>query len=201
MTLLYKLTRADHTTHGGCQWGEGTEHTAMGVGKLCTSGWLHAYTSPLLAVLLDPIHGNFGAAAVLWEAEGDVGKTDHGLKVGCTWLRTSRIIPMPKVTTTQRVAFGILTSRENIAEPVWLAWAERWLSGQDRSEVAAYRARAALTVSADWGRVGAWKWATYAAEAGPEKAAYGAAKAAGAAAMVAALDLDAIAHRAMEVAP
>ncbi|KKL58315.1 hypothetical protein LCGC14_2226540, partial [marine sediment metagenome] len=56
---LYKLTDSNDQTYGKTQWGPGIEHAASGKGPLCTEGWLHAYTDPLLAVLLNPIHGNY----------------------------------------------------------------------------------------------------------------------------------------------
>ena len=58
MTKLYKLTDQNHQTRNNTKWGAGVTHTASGQGDLCTAGWLHAYTSPLLAVLLNPIHAN-----------------------------------------------------------------------------------------------------------------------------------------------
>ena len=106
MPTLYKLTDADGRTHGGCQWAEGVEHTAPGTGELCTAGWLHAYTHPLLAVLMSPAHVSWWRTARLWEAEGDVGKND-GIKVGCTRLCTIREIPRPVVTDEQRTRLAL----------------------------------------------------------------------------------------------
>lgn len=139
---LYKLTDQASQTYGGCQWGPGVEHTASGDGELCNAGWLHAYTDPLLAVLLDPIHQSYwrGPRPRLWEAEGDIGKKDHGLKVGCTRLRTVREVSLPKVRTEQWVRFGILTARQVYQELGWVHWADRWLSGADRSVSAAENA-------------------------------------------------------------
>ena len=79
---LYKLTNAKDQTYGETQWGEGVEHTTDGFGDLCGPGWLHAYTDPLLAVLLNPLHAGF-CTPHLWEAEGEIGRNDNGLKVGC----------------------------------------------------------------------------------------------------------------------
>ena len=143
MTQLYKLTDENMRTLGRCRWGEGVEHTASGKGNLCTKGWIHAYTSPLLAVFLDPIHGDIGDTALLWEAEGDVGKTDNGLKVGCTRLKTIRQIEKPLITTAQRIAFGILCALEISTDVDFQKWAKNWLSGKDRSrETAAMCAEA-----------------------------------------------------------
>jgi len=85
MTTLYKLTdQQGRTRPGGAnetQWGEGVTHTAPGKGALCTEAYIHAYTHPLLAVLLNPIGGNY-EDPLIWESEGIVERDDHGLKVG-----------------------------------------------------------------------------------------------------------------------
>jgi hypothetical protein len=198
MTTLYKLTDKDGRTRGETQWGEGVTHTTDGHGNLCGPGWLHAYTDPLLAVLLNPIHGNF-ADPLLWKCKGKIGKRDHGLKVGCTSLTTLRQIPMPAVTTEQRVRFGILCAWEVYAEPAWREWADAWLAGASRSERAA--------IAAARGAESAAERAARAAARGAESAAERAARAAAIAAEWAAesaaesdLDLIALAQRALEVA-
>lgn len=143
MIKLYKLTDVKGQTHGGCQWGEGVTHTAPGNGVLCTEAWIHAYTDPLLAVLLNPIHGKFDLETMrLWECEGDVGINDHGFKVGCTLLTTICEIPVPQVTLEQQVRFGILCAKEVYTEPGWNAWADAWLDGSECSRAKAAEAAA-----------------------------------------------------------
>ena len=147
MTRLYKLTDRKHQTKNATQWGENVTHEASGKGNLCGPGWLHAYTDPLLAVLLNPIHASL-SDPVLWEAKGKVGKTDHGLKVGCVKLTTLRIIPLPEITTEQRVRFAIFCALEVCQEPAFVKWAENWLSGKDRSKKAAEAAAQAAARAA-----------------------------------------------------
>ena len=185
MTILYKLTDEHDRTHGGCQWGEGVEHVTDGHGNLCGPGFTHWYTDPLLAVLLNPIHANFQNPH-LWEGEGDVAKTARGLKVGCTRGKTLKRLPLPEISLTQRVVFGILCAKTVYTDTAWNKWANDWLSGVDRT-------RAAATAAAD---------AAYAADA----AAYAASHAASHAASYAAshsvyLDLIAVAHQALAVEP
>ena len=97
---LYKLTDEKDQTFGGCQWGENVTHKADGKGELCTEHWIHAYTDPILAVLMNPIHGNYDTdAGHMWECEGKIGIDDKGRKVGCKKLATVKRIDMPKVTT------------------------------------------------------------------------------------------------------
>ena len=156
-TMLYKLTDRNNCSHGGTIWGTGVEHTAPGTGELCTSGWLHAYTDPLLAVLLNPIHASI-AHPILWEAEGDIGKTDNGLKVGCTRLRTLRRITLPVITTEQRVRWGILCTMAIYPDAGFSTWADGWISGADRSESAAWAAAKAAW-SAAWSAAARSAWA------------------------------------------
>lgn len=151
MSTLYKLTTQDHKTRKGayneCQWGEGVSHSGKGVGDLCGDGYIHAYTHPLLAVLLNPIHAAI-VNPVLWECAGDVVLSDNGLKVGCVTLTTVRRVPLPEVTTTQRVAFGILCAKAVYEEAAWDEWAGGWLNGTNRSARAASRAAAGVSRAA-----------------------------------------------------
>ena len=136
MTKLYKLTHADGRTHGGMLWGDGVTHTVKGEPMLCSETVLHAYRSPLLAVLMDPAQGCFGPEAKMWEAEGEV-VIDDSTKVGCQTLTTVREIPLPVVTTEQRVHFAILAAKAAYMGSRWVKWADSWLSGKDRSSAAA----------------------------------------------------------------
>jgi len=146
--LRYKLTDANDRTYNNTQWGKHVTHTASGAGALCGAGWIHVYTHPLLALLLNPIHGNFRDPH-LWKCEcsGEC-KTDYGLKEGWTSVTTTRRIHVPAITTEQRVRFGILCGKAVYAEPVWNAWADKWLSGEDRSLAAASRAARAASAAA-----------------------------------------------------
>jgi len=128
---LYKLTRPDGTAYGGAQWGEGVTIETSGEGELCGPGYTYWYTHPLLAVILNPIHAAY-TDPVLWEGEGEVVKSD-GLKVGCKRATTIRRIPLPQVTTEQRIRFAILCALEVCRKPEFVAWAKAWLSGADRS--------------------------------------------------------------------
>jgi hypothetical protein len=164
MITLYKLTDGDGQTRGGTQWGPGVSHSGTGEGELCGPGWIHAYEHPLVAVLMNPIHAKFKNPR-LWEAEGEVVLRDSQLKCGCKTLTTVREIPLPSITTEMRVRFAILCAKEVCADLSWNAWADRWLSGEDRSEAAA--GAAALAARAAWAaEAAAWAaWAAAAAEA------------------------------------
>ena len=205
---VYKLTSAAVTTHGGYQWAPGEWRESPGTGDLCSNGWLHWYSDPLLGVFLDPIHAAFGATARLWEAEaGGKMLDDRGLKGGSTHLRLVREIPLPVVSMEQRVRFGLYCAQARIGDrcPEWSAWADRWLSGEDRSGEAAAAVAAVAAAAAARAARAAARAASAAARAS-EAAAWASEAAARAAAWTAEeaaaagppLDLPAIARRAVE---
>ena len=150
---IYKLTDRNMQTYGGFQWVlNKTVGPLSGIGNLCGPGFIHAYTDPLLAVLLDPIHAAFGESSRLFAAEGEVAKTDRGLKVGVISLTITREIPKPVITMTQTVAFGVLCARRFPSSRAWNEWADRWLTGIDRTEAVAEAEEAATTTIWDTAR-------------------------------------------------
>ncbi len=181
MSKLYKLTDSCGKTRNDTQWGPGVSHSGTGKGELCGPGWIHAYEHPLIAVLMNPIHANFKNPR-LWEAAGEVGLRDGQLKCGCKTLTTVREIPLPSITSEMRVRFAILCAKEVCASySAWNAWADKWLSGEDRSEAAAWAA-----AEAAWAAQAAAAWAAAWAAEAAASATYRSARSAGAAAEAAA---------------
>jgi hypothetical protein len=181
---LCKLTDNKNQTYGNTQWGKNVTCTSNGKNELCSDGWIHYYDSPLLAVLLNPIHADF-TKPHLWEIKvGGTVKKDCGLKFGTTKVTTISRMKLPKVTTEQRIIFGILCAMKVYKDNKFLEWGNHWIDGSDRSAGAARAAEAAAGAAAGaaWAAAGA-AWAAWAAEAaaGAARAAAGAAWAAGAA--------------------
>jgi hypothetical protein len=168
---LYKLTDQNNKTRPNqlneTIWGPNITHNASGSGtELCTEDVIHAYLDPRLAVILNPIHANFDHPK-LWEAEGEIVARDGQLKVGVKSLTTLKEMPLPEITTEQKIKFAIYCALEVYHDEKFVSWANKWLSGEDRTkESAAWAARAARAAY----------WAAWEAEA-----AYWAARAAGAA--------------------
>src|SRR3990167_9065264 len=136
--MKYKLTDAKGRTYGGTQWGPGVRHDAAGDGQnLCSDGWIHYYDSPELAVLMNPIGAAF-LTPRLWEfvPEGEQ-LHDHGLKSGCKAGTTIREVALPVFSLAAMVRWSILVALWVEHQPQFRDWAERWLSGQDRSAAAA----------------------------------------------------------------
>jgi hypothetical protein len=132
----YKLTKQDFTTCNNTKWGEGVSHEvekAPSLKDFCTKRCIHFYSSALIAVLLNPIHA-YIADPVLWEAEAEEPCiSDNGLKEGTRKLTTIKQIELPSVSVNQRVYFGILCAREVYKDTRWNAWADAWISGEDRA--------------------------------------------------------------------
>ena len=148
-TIVYKLTEKNGRTKGDTQWGNNISHTAKGNDKeLCSGGWIHYYTHPLLAVLLNPIHADF-TYPKLWEAEASGEIIDEALKSVCKTLTTIKEIPLPEISGVQKIAFGILCTKEVCKNEVWNKWADKWLSGEDRSNESANAADYANAASYD----------------------------------------------------
>ena len=204
----YKLTDKNMQTYNNTQWVLNEAKTTSGEGDLCGPGWLHFYSHPLLAVFLNPTHANFDSPRLFEiEAEGEI-KNDYGLKLGCTKMTLVKELELPKVTLEQRIKFGILCALEVCKDKKFVAWAQNWLDGTDRSNANAYAANAAANAAyaANAAAYYAANAAYYAANAAANAAAYAAnaaAYAANAAAYAAAkdgkpLDLIAIALKAIE---
>ena len=219
METVYKLTDKDNRTFNRTLWGENVTHTAPGTGELCSRNWLHAYADPLLAVLLNPAHGNFDADSMkLWvgSAEVRLRKAD---KLGCTKLTTLYTLAIPVITTVQKQAFAIFAAKAVYKDVNWITWANAWLSGEDRSKRAAqetaaayadayvaYAATATAAYAAAYAATAADAAYAAAYAATAADAAYAAAYAATAAATAAdaaygplrSLDLVSLAHKAVE---
>ena len=179
MTTLYKLTSLQSQTYNQTQWGENVTHElpVRDTYELCSYQVIHAYVSPELAVLMDPIQASLLPHAILWEAEGDVVVND-GTKVGCTQLTTLAQIPVPTVTLEQRVIFALKCALHAYKEPSWVAWAQAWLANTNRDAAAADAAyAAAVAAAADAAAVYAYAYAA-AAYTAADAAAYTAADAA-----------------------
>jgi hypothetical protein len=199
---VYKLTDQNMQTRGGFQWTIDIERDAPGVGPLCSSGWLHCYSDPLLAVFLNPAHASINNPR-LFEAEASgVSKDDAGLKLGVQKLTLRREMPLPSVTLEQRVRFAVLCALSVCEVPHFVNWAEKWLSGEDRSAESARAASASAWAVAESAAVAASaaaaaKWAAEETWAAVAAAAVASAKWAAARTVGKPLDLIAMAKKAV----
>ncbi len=168
--MKYKLTDSNGCTKNKTKWGPGVTHMATGNGTaLCSDGFIHFYDDLLVGVFMNPIQGKFvNLRAFEGESIGEV--VTEGTKSGAKGFTTLREVNVPQVSTTQRVAFGILCALEVSKSASFVTWAGKWLSGVDRSRDAANAVADAANAVAD------------AVDAAAAAAAYAAAAAAAAAA-------------------
>jgi hypothetical protein len=100
MAELFKLTTQDWLTMKGClgetKWGPNVTHVSLGRGEVCGPDFIHAYTHPRLALLLNPIHARIDDP-VLWRCAGEVVAADRDLLVCCKRLTTIETMPLPVV--------------------------------------------------------------------------------------------------------
>lgn len=136
--MLYKLTDMEGRTHGGTKWGEGVTHKAKGKGReLCSNDVIHCYSDPYMAMLLNPIQGNFNEESMLlWECRGRVA-TDDGTKGGCKSLTTIKTIPVPVLSLETRVSISIHLALQVYGEENFTRWSIGWLDNKDRTSAAA----------------------------------------------------------------
>ena len=179
----YKLVTQDWKTRKGfpeeADWAIGEANYAKGAGSdLCMAGVLHYYYTSLEAVLYNRIHAKIENPRLL-EVEIDEEIATDGLKGGCKQMTPIREIPLPNISTEQLAEFVIRLVRELYPDPAFIAWADKWLSGGDRSETAA-EAAAWAAEGAAWAVEGA-AWAVEGAAWAVEGAAWAAAGAAWAA--------------------
>jgi len=149
MNIRYKLTTQDLTTYNYTKWVLNEWKETSGLGPLCTRGWLHCYTSPLLAILLNRIHADIiNPKLFKCEVEGKC-LTDKGLKEGWTRMRIIEEMEVPQLSHINRIAFGILCALEVCKDEKWVLWANNWLENKDRSiESARYAAAYAANAAA-----------------------------------------------------
>ena len=124
-------------THNEFQWELGKWYETTGEGVLCSPGWFHFYSDPLVGMFMNPIHTNIKNPR-LFRAEVE-GKflNDNETKYGYSRTRLVEELPVPQISPVQRVRFAIFCVKEVYKEKKWNEWADNWLSGKDRTEESA----------------------------------------------------------------
>lgn len=167
----YKLTTQEMTTYLGFKWELGVRQETSGNGDLCSAGWLHYYSDPLLAVLHNCIHADIQAPRLFKAEIGPDQKDDRGMKAGTTKMTLLKELNLPEVTAEIRIRYAIGCALAVYKKPQFREWAERWLDGTDRSYGAArtsatYASSAAASAtSATYASATSASYASYAASA------------------------------------
>ena len=170
--ILCKLTDKHMMTRNHHQWELGVAAPVLPPGgKLCSESYYHCYSHPLLAVLLNPIFSKLQRPRLFTISASGERLEDNGLRIGFKTITLIKEIDVPTITLEQRVAFAILCAKTVYKDPKWNEWAERWLSGKDRSEAAAEAAAANAEAAEAWAANAAARAAANAANAAARAAA------------------------------
>lgn len=167
MPIMYKLLTQGMTSYAGMKWELGeTNHAGVPGTQMCTDQVLHCYADPYLAVLLNPLHADIKNPRLFKIAVPEVVATD-GLKHASKSQALLEELPLPVITTQERVRFAITCALQVHPEGPFAEWAQRWLTGMDRSAAAAraagvYAARVAGACAADCAAAAADYAANYA---------------------------------------
>lgn len=99
---------------------------------MCSDQVLHCYNHPLLASFLNPVHANISNPR-LFEIEVDKIVNTDGLKFASKSQTLLQEIGFTQILAEKRVKIAILIAKTVNTEQKWNEWADRWLSGEDRS--------------------------------------------------------------------
>ncbi len=144
----YKLTKSNGTTWGGMRWVQGRVNRARGLGvRLYSSDVIHIYETALQAAYMRPAH--VPTYTRLWEVEVPAIVADDGTCQGVREATAIREIELPEIEVAARVEIAIRVALRVYHDPTYVAWAARWLRGEDRSEASA-RAAKEQTIDAGW---------------------------------------------------
>ena len=154
--IAYKLTDEKMQTRGGCQWALGETTRAKGkVFEPYTDGCLHLYESPEVVAFMAPLHGVENYTRCFRVCTGRQVLND-GTKIGVRSATPLEEVLLPKPTLEQRIYFVIQASLKFPQTPDYVAWADDWKSGRDRS----YASACAAAYRAD-ARPAAWSASAY----------------------------------------
>ncbi len=139
----YKLLTQEMTSHGGMKWEIGKLEKAKKEGtEMCTPQVLHFYSHSLLAVFANPIHASITNPR-LFEIEVEACVNKDNLKCASKTQRLVKELELPQLNDLQR-QFVAINCAKLLPNPpsVWTEWADKWLSGEDRTPEAEKRAYA-----------------------------------------------------------
>ena len=135
-----KLMREDDTTGGDyhiLQWGNGINNHIYNQGyDLCSDGVIHFYIHPLQAAFFYPIH--VASYTKLREVTRHSEMISDNTKCAAKSVTTGKEIPLPKITPEQRIEIAIRCTLKVYHDPEFVKWANKWLSGEDRSSEVTY---------------------------------------------------------------
>jgi len=138
MITAYKFLTPQLTSYHDFKWEIGKEYTINEPGnRLCSKRVFHCYNHPLLAEFVMPLH-LFGKDYVLYKIEVPEFVNSDGLKFASKSQKVIEKIERPVITNEQRTEIAIRVAKLVCSDIEWNEWADKWLTGEDRSKESAY---------------------------------------------------------------
>ena len=133
--VLCKWVSEDMKTRNDTFWEEGVpnELPERNNLKLCNEGLFHYYKHPLIAVFFQYSYACADYSR-LYEVLPEGKIVEDWSKCGSTKLTLVKELEIPKVSVIQTLAFTILCALAVCEDPIFVGWANNWLSGKDRSK-------------------------------------------------------------------
>ena len=148
MTAYKLLDQELKSNDGQFQWEIGKTYTIDKPGnKMCSDEVFHCYNHPVLAVLFNRIHADIQNPR-LFEIEVPEFVNDDKMKFASKSQKLIKEIDLPVISVEQRAEFAIRIVKLVHKNKEWNAWADKWLSGEDRSAANAYSTAHAASWSA-----------------------------------------------------
>jgi len=102
-----------------------------------SEGWLHCYSDPLIAILLNPINENIQNPRI-FEVEVDGKEAYNNMKYAYKKMRLIKEVNVPKITLEQKVKFAVLCALEVCTDNKFTSWAKDWYGGKKRKDILAF---------------------------------------------------------------
>ena len=139
---FYKLLTQEMTSYNDTKWELNVPITVEKEGvEMCTDQVLHCYNHPLLAVICNPIHARIRNPKIFGINVDKIVNSD-GLKFASKSQTLIKEISLPEISLDQKIEFAIRVVKLVCKNEGWNEWADKWLSGEDRSKASAYAAHA-----------------------------------------------------------
>ena len=137
----YKLLDQELKSNDGqFQWEIGKTYTIDKPGnRMCSPEVFHCYNHPVLAVLFNRIHADIQNPR-LFEIEVPEFVNDDKMKFASKSQKLIKELDLPVISVEQRAEFAIRIVKLVHKNKEWNAWADKWLSGEDRTEESAWAA-------------------------------------------------------------
>jgi hypothetical protein len=133
----YKLLSKEMNSYNDTKWEIGVPISILKEGNtMCSDEVLHCYNHPFLAAFLNPIHVNIKEPFLFEISVDEIVNTD-GLKFASKSQTLLKEIPLPEISREQKIEIAIRITKTVYKNEKWNLWADKWLSGEDRSKESA----------------------------------------------------------------